>query len=67
MKRVIPEKVTLNSNQMLEALSLYLDHIFDAPHGTYRVKNCDVFVDKHECTLDRSPRKESLSQDFGMS
>lgn len=52
--RTIPVAVNLTDNQVKEALGLYLDHIFEAPHGTYKVESWDNAFSSFEVKLKRS-------------
>lgn len=52
-KRPGPKTVTITDVQVREALGLYLDYMFDVPHGTYSVDTWDFAFNEMVLTMKR--------------
>lgn len=48
-----PKNVTISEPQAKEAFGLYLDYMFDAPHGTYKVKTWSTSFGNFDFTLEQ--------------
>lgn len=48
-----PKTVTITEPQVKEAFGLYLDYLFDAPHGTYKVKEWGIAFGTFDLSLEQ--------------
>lgn len=48
-----PKSLTITEAQAKEAFGLYLDYMFDAPHGTYKVNEWNVNFGTFELFMEQ--------------
>lgn len=49
-----PKNVTITAAQTKEAFGLYLDFLFDAPHGTYKIKEWGTAFGNVDLSLEQT-------------
>jgi hypothetical protein len=63
----IPKMVRITEAQLKEALSKYLDYMFDRVDGTYEVKDFDFAFGVVDCHMEHIPRPANEERRAGKS